>query len=152
MKITEQLIRTATDLLVFRIPHKEGREFVDLTPSVPDNYAVLDTHDIESDDPPTYIGAEQYLKMKPVYQVMNAAISEHDQLVIDEGTERFREDFWARFGEGSQGADIMRRIYRKKLADRLIRMLEKDGEAAIVFLSGSKRMMNSLAKAVADNC
>jgi hypothetical protein len=142
--ITEALIRSTVELLMFNGDAIEEVGFVDLQPTIPTAFEVFDNHDLSSAIPPPGVPSQDYALMVAQYHVLNAALSEHDGNLFEESTERFREEFWERFGEGPDGAKIMKRSYRRKLSDSLIDTLQQEGAEGIISMSEGKRMMDSL--------
>ena len=134
MDISEESVVFAVGRLEFATPARAVNDFVDLTLRIPIEYDLPHSHDLTSNDPPEGMNREFYLRIRDSHVLMLAALSMHDQNVIDEGTERFREDFWEKFGESEITPKYMREFYKCEISDCLVKMLRTDGPEALTNL------------------
>jgi len=144
-EIDEPQIRAALSLLTFQEPYQTGSEFVDFTPSVPPAYQRLEGHDLMSGSPPAGMAAQEYAALAPTFVILQAALSEHDELVGSEETERIRETFWAAYGDpDTHGADVLRRRYLRLLGDRVLRTLQEEGETGLRWIATYRQIWTEL--------
>jgi len=148
-EIDEAKIRSALNLLTFDEPYHQGSEFVDFTPSLPAAYARLEGHDFTSAAPPEGMTSSEYETLGPTFVILQVALSEHDVLVGSEETERFREDFWAAYGDPDEhGAKVLRRSYVRLLGDRILQTLQAGGEGEFEWIATYRQIWADFGRIV----